>query len=166
MEKLIEYLEKKEPRYPEKYRNLIEKLSRKGKYDETSGPANVEQLEKGKAFATFYECYIYALIIGIRSNNRLDIGNGNSNKFLNFGSWKPEQVKKYIIMSLLALCEFEFNEIEELDDEQANEKANELLKLMEQYAHGGFEIIHSKMKDDPEFFEEILNVIFFLKELK
>jgi len=37
---------------------------------------------------------------------------------------------------------------------------------MEQYAYGGFDIINSKMKDDPEYFSNPLNVVTFLKEVE
>ena len=107
---------------------------------------------------------MYAVIIGIRANNRLAFNRSEGTKFLSIGEWKPKQLTQYIFMSLLALAEFPFEEIEDVNEEQANEKANTLLHLMEEYAKGGFEILSKKIKDDQSYFENTLNVVGFLKQ--
>jgi dnd system-associated protein 4 len=164
MNNLISRFETKEPHYPNNYRELIDKLSRK-KEVSTSEMSDEEQFERGKAFGTYYECYMYAVILGIRCKNQLPFDRGQGTKFLNIGSWKPKPIVQYIYMALLALAPFEFEEIETLTDDQANEKANELLHIMEGYAKGGFEIIERKMQEDPTYFEDTLNVVGFLKEI-
>lgn len=164
MNNLVTRFETKEPHYPNTYRNLIDKLSRK-KEVSSSEMSDEEQFERGKAFGTYYECYMYAIIVGIRCKNKLPFERGQGTKFLNIGSWKPKPIVQYIFMSLLALTPISFEEIEDLSDEQSNEKANELLHLMEGYAKGGFEIMDKKIKDDPTYFEDTLNVVGFLKEV-
>ena len=163
MKVLLEKFESKTPHYPDVYKGLIESLSRK-KEVSTSDKSDAEQFEKGKAFGTYYECYIYAVMIGIKAKNLLAFNRSEGTKFLPIGEWKPKQITQYIFMSLLALADFPFEAIEDVNEEQANEKANELLHLMEGYAKGGFEILAKKVKDDPRFFENTLNVVGFVKQ--
>jgi hypothetical protein len=163
MKLLFEKFESKTPHYPDIYRELIDSLSRK-KEVSTSDKSDTEQFEKGKAFGTYYECYMYAVMIGIKAKNLLVFNRADGTKFLSIGEWKPKQITQYIFMSLLALADFPFEDIEDVTDEQANEKANTLLHLMEGYAKGGFEILAKKFKDDPSYFENTLNVVGFLKQ--
>jgi hypothetical protein len=163
MKLLLEKFESKTPHYPDIYKSLIASLARK-KEVSTSDKTDTEQFEKGKAFGTYYECYMYAIIIGIKAQNLLPFNRAEGTKFLSIGEWKPEKVTDYIFMSLLALAEFQFDEIEDLNEEQANDTANTLLHLMEGYAKGGFEIIAKKFKDDPGYFENTINVVGFLKQ--
>lgn len=163
MKVLLEKFESKTPHYPDVYKGLIESLSRK-KEVSTSDKSDVEQFEKGKAFGTYYECYMYAVMIGIKAKNLLAFKRAEGTKFLSIGEWKPKQITQYIFMSLLALADFPFEDIEDVNEEQANEKANALLHLMEGYAKGGFEILAKKIKDDPSYFENTLNVVGFLKQ--
>jgi len=163
MKVLLEKFESKTPHYPDVYKGLIESLSRK-KEVSTSDKSDAEQFEKGKAFGTYYECYIYAVMIGIKAKNLLAFNRSEGTKFLPIGEWKPKQITQYIFMCLLALADFPFEAIEDVNEEQANEKANELLHLMEGYAKGGFEILAKKVKDDPSFFENTLNVVGFVKQ--
>ena len=163
MKLLLEKFESKTPNYPDIYRDLIDSLSRK-KDVSTSDKTDVEQFEKGKAFGTYYECYMYAVMIGIKAKNRLAFNRSEGTKFLSIGEWRPKQITQYLFMSLLALAEFQFEAIEDLNEELANEKANELLHMMEGYAKGGFEIIAKRIKDDSRYFENTLNVVGFLKQ--
>jgi len=160
---LLERFESKTPHYPNIHRGLIESLSRR-KDVSISDKSDAEQFERGKAFGTYYECYMYAIMLGIKAKNRLAFDRAEGTKFLPISEWKPKQITQYIFMSLLALSEFPFEEIEDINEEQANQKANELLYLMEGYAKGGFEILEKKVKDDPSYFENTLNVVGFLKQ--
>jgi len=163
MKVLIDKFESKEPNYPNIYKGLVDQLSR-NKDVSKSDKTDAEQFEKGRAFGTYYECYMYAVMIGIKAKNLLPFNRSEGTKFLRIGDWKPKQITQYIFMSLLALSDFPFENIEDVNDEQANEKANELLHLMEGYAKGGFEILTKKIKDDPSYFENTLNVVGFLKQ--
>jgi dnd system-associated protein 4 len=165
MKLLFEKFESKTPHYPDIYKGIVEMLSRKKEVG-TSDKSDTEQFEKGKAFGTYYECYMYAVMIGLKANNRLSFNRSEGTKFLPIGDWKPKQLTQYIFMSLLALAEFPFEEIENLNEEQANEKANQLLHLIEEYAKGGFEIVAKKIKDDHSYFENTLNVVGFLKQVE
>lgn len=164
MKLLQDRFETKEPHYPNVYRGLIERLARKKEFS-TSDRSDTEQFERGQAFGTFYECYMYALMVGIRANNRLPFDRGQGTKFRPISDWRPKPMTQYIFMSLLALCEFEFDKIEVLSEIEANEIANDLLHLMEEYARGGFEIIDKKMRDDGSYFENTINVVGFLNQI-
>lgn len=69
MPTLLERFDKKEPRYPNRFRDLIDKLSRKRAFD-TSVGTEEEKFAQGKIFANYYECFLYATILGIRQNHR------------------------------------------------------------------------------------------------
>ncbi len=163
MKLLLEKFESKRPHYPNIYKELVEYLSRK-KDVSISDQSDQEQFERGKAFGTYYECFMYALLIGIKAKNRLEFDRSEGTYFLEIREWKPKEITKYIFMSLLALADFSFEEIEDLNEEQADEKAKELLHLMEGYAKGGFEILAKKIKDDPDYFQNTLNVVAFIKQ--
>lgn len=165
MKKLIEEFDKKSPEYSNKYRDLIDKLSRNKAVDKSIG-TDEEQTQRGKAFGSFYECYMYAFIVGIRANYTYPLEKKDSKTFINIGAWKPQDMKEYIFMSLLALSNIEFITLENLEDEQASKTANELVNLMEQYACGGFELISEKNKQLPDYFENTLNVVAYLQEIK
>lgn len=165
MKLLIEKFESKEPHYPNIYLDLIESLSRKKDVSRSDG-SDEEQFERGKAFGTFYECYMYATIIGIKANNYLPFERANGKKFLKVGAWRHKQITKYLFMSLLALSDISFEKIEDLNDEEANNKANELIHLMEGYAKGGFEIIQKQMNDDQFYFGNPINLVSFLNQSK
>ncbi len=159
---LLKIFKSKTPKYSDEYKELVELLSRKKKYDISDG-TDEERFERGKIFSTYYECYMYASIIGMRANNKKPFKDSGS-KFLEISSWKPEDMTQYIFMSLLALADFEFDELENLNKEDANSKANELVKLLESYANGGFEIIKLKLNEEPNYFENSINSISFLTD--
>ncbi len=163
MKLLLEKFEAKTPHYPDVYRELIDSLSRK-KEVSTSDRSDTEQLEKGRVFGSYYECYMYAVTIGFKSKNLLSFNRSEGTKFLPIGEWRPKQITQYLFMSLLSLSNLQFEQIEDLDEERTNEKANELLYLMEGYAKGGFELIAKKMKDDSSYFDNTINVVGFLKQ--
>ena len=117
MKLLLEKFESKTPNYPDIYRDLIDSLSRK-KEVSTSDKTDVEQFEKGKAFGTYYECYMYAVMIGIKAKNRLAFNRSEGTKFLSIGEWRPKQITQYLFMSLLALAEFPFEAIEDLNEDR------------------------------------------------
>ena len=84
MKVVLEKFESKTPHYPDVYKGLIESLSRK-KEVSTSDKSDAEQFEKGKAFGTYYECYIYAVMIGIKAKNLLAFNRSEGTKFLPIG---------------------------------------------------------------------------------
>lgn len=153
MPNLLDHFNKKEPRYPNRFRNLIDKLSRKRAFD-TSVGTEEEKFAQGKIFANFYECFLYATILGIRLGYRAPFDrNTEGTKFLNVEGWRPRPLVEYVFMSLLALSDIQLIDLEEMDEQQTDQKASELVKLMEEYAHGGFDFMQSRLIDEPHLFE-------------
>ena len=158
---IFDKFKKKKPRYPIIYReNLIDKFSRK-----FSGTEK-DKFEKGKFFSNYYECYMYAVMLGLKNNYKLpfDRVKGGDDFSYEIEAWQHKNLVDYILMALLARCDWQLIDIERLDENQADEKAFELLVLMEQYAHGGFDIIKSKMDDVPHYFESEFAMVSFLNE--
>ena len=67
MQTLLDRFDKKEPRYPTHTRDLIDRLSRKRAFD-TSVGTEEEKYARGKIFANYYKCFLYATVLGIRQN--------------------------------------------------------------------------------------------------
>ena len=166
MEKLkIKFLEKV-ALYPKTYEELVIRLTRVGDVSKSLG-TNEEQFERGKAFGSVYECFMYATMLGIKARNSLPFERGSAGrKFLQIKDWKPDTIVQYIFMSLLALADFPLSDLESLSSEAEDKKVSELVNLMECYAKGGFELMSDKRKASPQFFEAPSNVVTFLKEMK
>ena len=163
MPTLAERFGKKEPRYPNRFRDLMERISRKRAFD-TSAGTEEEKYAQGKVFSNFYECFIYATIIGLRKGYRVPFDRASEGaKFLIVDSWTHRDLVNYLLMSLLAVSDIELIDLEELDEEQTDEKALELVKLMEEYAHGGLEYIQSRLEDEPHLFEDPYGAVGLLK---
>ncbi|WP_216726312.1 hypothetical protein [Hymenobacter siberiensis] len=69
-------------------------------------------------------------------------------------------------MGLLALSDINLIELEGLTDKQMEDKAWDLMRLMEEYAHGGFDVMRSKHKSDEHYFDHSNSVIDFLQEVE
>lgn len=161
---ILEKFKGKSPRYPANYEyTIMERFSRK------YGGTEKEKVEQGKFFSNYYECYIYALMLGIRNDYSIPISSNRSKEsksFIRFGDWKPETLQTYIFMTLLAVSDIELIDLEKLNDKETENKATELLHLMESYANGGFDIINSKMETSPTFFDTEFSMVNFLSMTK
>ena len=97
--------------------------------------------------------YMYAALLGLKKDYKIPIAYGTEkNKFIEMRSWQPQDITDYVIMSVLAKSGFDFNELENLDEEKVEKKIGELRGLLEDYANGGFDIIRAKKEADPAFF--------------
>ncbi len=151
--------------YPSTYEDFMRRLTRVKDVSKSAG-SDEEQFERGKAFGTVYECFMYATIVGIKARHQAPSErNAAGPKFLQIKDWKPQPLVDFIFMGLLTLAKFPFEEIEELSPEQADERGLDLVKTMEKYAAGGFELMLAKSKELPQFFENPGNVVTFLKEV-
>jgi len=150
--KLLEELYKKEPRFDNKYTQFIETYTivQGGRIGRTSED---ERSSEGRHFSYKYEIYMYAVFIGLKKNYTLPLS-GESNKFNNIGSWKPEEIRDYLLMSLLAKSDFDFFELEELPEEEVKKLLTKVRSDIEAYANGGFDIMTSKAEEEGLFFIE------------
>lgn len=172
MENLKTKFLEKNALYPKAYEELVTRLTRVGDVSKSLN-TNEEQFNRGKAFGSVYECFLYATMVGIKARNQLPFERGAAGKkFLPIKDWKPEDWKpeplvQYVFMSLLALADFPLSDLEALTEKATDEKAVELVNLMEQYAKGGFELMSVKDKASRhEFFTMPSNVVTFLKDMK
>ena len=168
MKLLKEKFLNKDALYPANYKEFILRLTRIADISKSSG-TDEEKADRGKAFGSVYECFMYATMIGIKAEYPLPIDEGNRTsglKFYQVKLWKPEPLVEYIFMSLLALAEFPFSEIENLNEEDADAKALELVKLMEFYAKGGLELMEAKWNEEKDYFEHAGNIVSFLQTMK
>jgi hypothetical protein len=160
---LLKKIKDKEPEYDSSFEELISKFTvmqggRAGKASEGS------DWEEGKNFANKYEIYMYATLLGLRSNYRLPIKSNNKSKFISINSWKPTDLADYIIMGILAISEIDFYELENKDDKEVEKDILHLKKLMEEYANGGFDKLRAKLESSPSFFENNDNCFIDLLE--
>jgi hypothetical protein len=56
-------------------------------------------------------------------------------------------------MALIARSDLDLNEIENIEEAQVEGKLTELRKQLEEYANGGFDLIYTKVQEEPYFFE-------------
>lgn len=156
----------KDALYPANHKDFILRLTRVADVSKSSG-TDEEKTERGKAFGSIYECFMYATMVGIKARYPLPFERGAAGtKFLQTKFWKPEQLVDYIFMSMLALADFPFVEIENLNEDEADAKALELTKSMEFYAKGGLELMATKSKESPHYFENAGNIVSYLQTMK
>lgn len=140
---------KAEPRYNHKYEKLIKNLTTFG------GSSDQEEVYlTGKFFSNAYELYMYAIMIGIYINKKVPLNKQDSHRFWNIGNWKNDDIVKFIIMSLFAKAQENLIEWEDLEDEEIRKRIRNLVELMQEYANGGLEYIHSLMEKDPDYFDD------------
>ncbi len=153
----MDFLDKiklREPEYDEKYYDFILKFT--SEQGASMGRSTEEeQYELGKYFSTRYEMYMYATLLGLRKGYKVPLEKGtNKRSFIAINSWKPTIIADYIIMSVLALGDYDFFKLEELDIKELEKIITTIKNDIEAYANGGFEIIYSKSEEDEAYFVE------------
>lgn len=151
---LVKRLKEREPEYDARYHDMImgftmEQGGRSGTATESSS------WEQGKYFTRRYEIYMYAAILGLKHDCRIEIPRGTEKrKFIKIGAWQPSEIADYIIMGLFAKADIDFNTLEEMEEEEVEKELTKLRSLLEEFANGGFDLIRAKKEEDPSFFEE------------
>jgi hypothetical protein len=148
---LLKKIKEREPEYDASHEDLIAKFTllqggRAGSATETTA------WEQGKYFSTKYEIYMYAALLGLKSDYRLPLG-GKREKFIEIRSWQPPELADYLIMGVLAKSDIDFNQLENKEDKEVEKDILSLRKLLEEYANGGFDKIRAKLEGEPSFFE-------------
>jgi hypothetical protein len=166
MNTLLERFEKKEPQYPSVYENSIfKRFSEKAAFDQGGLRSDEEVFSGGRFFSRYYECFIYAAIVGMKANYSLPFDRAKDGKrFLLIEGWRPKRVTQFLLMSLLAVSEDNLESLEMLNEQEIDDKALQLVYLLERYAHGGLDLIDKKIKDNPYYFESAFSMAAFLKE--
>lgn len=151
---LIKRLKEREPEYAELYHDMImgftmEQGGRLGTATESSS------WEQGKYFTRRYEIYMYAALLGMKKECRIELPRGTEKrKFIKIDAWQPTEIADYIIMGLLAKSDIDFSALENMEAEEVEKELTNLRGLLEEYANGGFDLIRAKKEEDPAFFTE------------
>jgi hypothetical protein len=151
---LLGKLKLREPEYDAKYYDLIlDYTIEQGAKMGTAGEE--EKWKQGKYFSTRYEMYIYATLLGMKSDYSIPIEKGVEKKsFIKIDSWRPVEIADYIIMGAFAKTDIDLFDLENMEEEEVDKKITELKSTIENYANGGFDIIRSKREEDETYFLE------------
>lgn len=168
MNTLLEKFDKKEPLYPSIYeQSIMKRLSIVGAYDQGGVRPEEEVFNTGRFFNRYYECFMYAVLLGMKAAYELPFDRGkDGKKFLAISDWKPPRMKDYLFMSLLTLSNTDLEALDLLDQKQIDDKALDLVKLMERYACGGFDMIEKQLKENPHYFDHPFSIAQFLKDIE
>ncbi len=135
------------PEHLKMYREpIINRFTQIGREDEEA------RYESGKYFSRIYETFMYAAFLGLRNNYRLPL-KGDRQYFIEIRAWQPREMVQYLLMALLAKADLDLNEIEEMEEKQVESELTKLNNLLEEYANGGFDLIYTKVQEEPYFFE-------------
>lgn len=161
---LLKKIKDRAPEYDAAHEDLITKFTLvQGGRAGTAGEGTA--WEQGKYFSTKYEIYMYAALLGLKNDYRVPIGtNAKKEKFIEIKSWQPADLADYIVMSVFAKSEIDFNELENKEDKDVEKEILNLRKLMEEYANGGFDKIRAKLEQEPSFFDNNDNCFIDLLE--
>lgn len=109
--------------------------------------------DTGRFFSNVYEIYMYAAMLGLKNDYRIPLEGAQTRDFNKIKFWQPNELVRFIFMALLAKSEIDLNVIEELEEADVEREITKLKSLLEEYANGGFDLIHSKVNEAPYFFE-------------
>jgi hypothetical protein len=163
----MELIKRFKDRAPE-YDSSLEELI--GKFTVLQGgragtATEVTTYEQGKYFTTKYEIYMYATLLGLKSNYKLPLREGTKKtKFIEIKSWQPTDLADYVIMCILSKAHLDFAELEKKGDKEIEKEITSLRSLLEEYANGGFDKIRAKLEVEPSFFENNENCFIDLLE--
>jgi len=143
--------------------------------DKLKGPLTNFGSSKRKysSFGAFYELYLYAFMLGLHKNKRVDLKDLDT--FNEIDEWKLEKKDTFLklLMTVLSIesvrkeADFDFIslEMEDLDEDQLKKRINHLIQIIEEYANGGFEILFTRYNDFPEEFEHYMGLKKFFDEI-
>ena len=149
---ILKAIKDKAPEYNSIYEELINRftLTQGGR----AGTATESKAwEQGKYFSTKYEIFMYAALLGLKNNYKLEQPlNAKKTKFIEIKSWQPSELADYIIMCVFAQSKIDLLELESSALEYIEKEVLVFKKNLEEYANGGFEKIKEKLDSQPEFF--------------
>jgi len=128
---------------------------RKSIMDKLSRVQGSKETTTRKYFSQLWECYTWAAIIGFTNDKRVSLGNGGTDNAFKFSVIYNNGGELADALILLALSKSNKGYKALID-------ADEIIKVIEEYANGGFEIIQSKLREDDSYFN---NPDAFIEEL-
>lgn len=159
METLYDLWGKRNPEWEEKYQeSIISVFSDYGK------GVNQYQEVRGKIFGAGYEVFILAFFIGLYHNQRKRLVEDRS-KRKHFGwaitNWGTQEsrggrtqyprLREYMFAALIAKTDIDLIALDK-GETTAKKIVDELMTAMEEYANFGFDYIHEKLENDPNYF--------------
>ena len=144
---LVTELSDKRLKYKVNYRTSI--------MDKLSGVQGSQSTIDRKYFSQLWECYTWAAIIGFINNKRVPLGSGGSDTAFKFSVIYNNGGELADALILLALSKSKKGYKALID-------SDEIVKVIEEYTNGGFEIIQSKLREDDSYFN---NPDTFIEEL-
>lgn len=155
------HMDERRPRYCEKYRQLIERISQKG---EKTGRGNIA------SFGAFYQTYMYAYIIGLRLGEPRPITTKEPTQdFAPIGKWKPIQLKDFILVTLFnRTSDYGYNwmDLENASEDIIEQFLKDMQTKLEEYANRGFEYLQEKWDNERVIFDSPYVFVEILKQLK
>lgn len=147
------------PRYADKYRDMIERISNKG---ERLGRGNVAQ------FGAFYQTYMYACMIGMRlgAPKYLD---ESATEFAPINKWRPVRIREFLIVSMLNRSTdygYSWMDLEDASNETIDAFLAAFLRELNGYANRGLEYLQDKWNNQKIEFESPYVFVDILKKLE
>lgn len=149
----LDELKNKSPKYSNRYRAIIERFAKNNARNSRERGSTAD--EKGKFFDNYYEIFMYATFLGLRTDNKIAFAtNEERHSFIPIKDWKHTDLVNVILSCAIVKSEIDLNAIEDMKEESdINREILSVSKTIEEYANGGFEIIEKKMQEEPYLFE-------------
>ncbi len=157
MSLLKEKFGKLNPRYLSSFEELIKR------YAQFGGGSVEDKFSKAKSFSSVYEFYMFCFFLGINRNKKLEITESDSAKgFWEIENWKPTDLVEQLFICAIAESDFDMVGVEHMNELQLKLEFSKVIKLIEDYANGGFLLIQQEIEDDEE---TAMDDLFFVRLL-
>lgn len=132
----------KRPRYAKTRIPLLEALANKG-----------NKTSEFSQFGPIYEIYIYAFVLGLKKDLKLELPPSNlTTDFNPIGQWKRDsKLVDFLLMIVFTRCEeigFNWNELEDMEEAELNSVIKNIITFIESYANGGLEFLQNEFEND------------------
>jgi len=159
MESLYELWGKRNPEWEKKYQSSVIEL-----FCDYSKGVNQYQDVRGKIFGAGYEIFILAFFIGLYFDRTKPLVEDKAKKKTfgqaimywgnienRIGRTSYGRIREYIFAALIARTDIDFIALDK-GDITSRKAVDMLIEKMEQYANFGFDFIHEKLEDNPNYF--------------
>lgn len=124
----------KYPKFHEKFDYLTQKIANK------QGKGEFSQ------FGPLYELYVYAFYLGLKIESRIEMPEGKySKKFEKIGGWKQASpLIDFLLLTIFSRSDeigFDWNELEDMEENKLGEVVSKIVTFIEEYAYGGLEYL-------------------------
>lgn len=131
-------------------------------YCQYKGGTSEGQKAKGKTFNAGYEIFIYAFFLGLYADERRKL-DGDVSKFgqpiqywgnvSQKGRKQYSRIRDYMFVAAATKSNIDFVKVDK-GEISMNDAVTEMIKVMNEYANGGFYLMNSQMEKIPNYFFE------------